>query len=743
MNILDLPAKSNGETIREHTDKLLAAIEELNRKYGSSFEEGLLPAVIKACEIHDYGKAIYVFQKRLGNQKLIDSLIKDIKKIESVYTENGKEKNIPHGYISPAFIKTKSLKEELGEELMRAVITAVYYHHVRPLKIDPYEARNVIENDLKVRYPDLKLSVRYMEHVLSDNIDLDTWVRYAMVVGLLNRADYYASDESSDKLPFEIDFRYNDKDLHDYVGAFFEKNKWDFRTIQSFASDNQGNNIIIVASTGIGKTEAALLWGGDTKLFYTLPLKISINAMYDRIKALYGYPKEKVTLLHSDALYYLMDEETDDDIGDYQSKYEASRRLSYPVTVCTIDQLFTFVYRYRGSEQLLATLKYSKIVIDEIQSYEPKIIAKLIYGLMLVTKAGGKFAIITATMPPVLTHFIAKYKIPHAPQQEFLITDKIRHKVHFEESDDFDYEFISELAKEKKVLIICNTVKRAIEVFMRLKNEYDCEDIKVLHSKFISRHRRMLEEEILEFEKEKGRNGIRVTTQIVEASLDIDFDILFTEMCTADSLLQRMGRCYRKRDYSGNEMPNIYIIDNKNGYGTVYSCKEIYDRSVTYLMDYQDQFFAESDKMKYISNVYNTDDIRDTSYYSEIKKELDKLQNIAPFTITKGEAKQDFRGIDPSYKVVPESVYNHNLERFDECKEIIMRRKPASYEEKIDARRFLEDYSLTISVYYDSRSKECSRSLLGEIDYYTINYEYDFDEEILCGCGLNYNIEDV
>lgn len=56
-----------------------------------------------------------------------------------------------------------------------------------------------------------------------------------------------------------------------------------------------------------------------------------------------------------------------------------------------------------------------------------------------------------------------------------------------------------------------------------------------LHSKYIRRDRAFLERKIMEF-SESGESGIWITTQIVEASLDIDFDILYTEMCTADSL---------------------------------------------------------------------------------------------------------------------------------------------------------------------------------------------------------------
>ena len=87
-------------------------------------------------------------------------------------------------------------------------------------------------------------------------------------------------------------------------------------------------------------------------------------------------------------------------------KQEQAKLLANPVTVCTIDQLFTFVYRALGTEIFAATLKYSKLILDEIQSYEPAVIAIIIYGLKTIQEMGGRFAIITATFPPVLKHFM-------------------------------------------------------------------------------------------------------------------------------------------------------------------------------------------------------------------------------------------------------------------------------------------------------------------------------------------------
>ena len=91
---------------------------------------------------------------------------------------------------------------------------------------------------------------------------------------------------------------------------------------------------------------ASLLWMNGEKSFYTLPLKVSSNAIYLRIKENYEY--KDVALLHSDAMaVYLREYNGNEDIGE---KYERSKMLSQPLTVCTVDQLFRFVYRALGTE---------------------------------------------------------------------------------------------------------------------------------------------------------------------------------------------------------------------------------------------------------------------------------------------------------------------------------------------------------------------------------------------------------
>lgn len=93
---------------------------------------------------------------------------------------------------------------------------------------------------------------------------------------------------------------------------------------------------------------------------------------------------------------------------------------------------------------------------------------------------------------------------------------------------------------------MCNTVNYAIELYQQLQEYTD--RVGLLHSRFIRKDRKKLEQEILDFApndpNRKENHGIWISTQIVEASLNIDFDVLYTEMCSIDSLLQRMGRVY-------------------------------------------------------------------------------------------------------------------------------------------------------------------------------------------------------
>lgn len=681
--------KINTASIEEHTNKLLELFDYFKNKknYSNKFNDKELNLIEIACKLHDLGKVNYKFQEYIQKDYPIN------KKLNDLYNELN-IRDIPHGVLSCCFIDIENLKKEFGfdDEDIRVLATAIFNHHNREL-LDNNKQRIEFNRLNKIVNEDLKYNVeKYNEiynknlHCEYDGIDenmiknndckrknYEFWLKFIVIKGMLNKIDYAASVYVYNKEKRIYEFGINKDDFEmtadnscEKVITKFKQKKYELKDCQKFMNNNKDKNIIVVASTGIGKTEGALLWAGDSKTFYTLPIKVSINAIYERIKTQNYYDKEKITILHSDAISELMKE--DSDFGDAWDKYGKSKKLSYPFTVCTIDQLFYFVFKSLGTEIFPATLKYSKIIIDEIQSYTPEITAFILYGLKVINDLGGQFCIMTATLPPIIKELMERENIKFETPKIFIKEDENgnsieRHFIKFiefkdEEEKDFNYNEILEKAKNNKVLIICNTVKRSQDVYTKLKekNKQNTE-INLLHSRFIFKDRKEKETKIQDFAS-SNKFGIWISTQIVEASLDIDFDILYTDMCSADSLLQRMGRCYRNRIYEKDE-PNIFIYDTKvgvgNGKNSVYDL-ELYKRAVDFIKEYDNKIFTEEQKLEYIEKVYNTKELEKSDYLESINKNYEALKNLPPAFIEKSQATDLFRAID-SVTVMPKGIY--------------------------------------------------------------------------------------
>lgn len=728
------------KTLREHLDETVECAERFFEQYGKYFTEKEKALIFTACKYHDVGKANLVFQANISDE--VDTKYKNIKQI-------------PHGFLSALTLSLEKLQtkiDDITNDDFKCLVTAVYYHHTRDDEFNADEIRKFSDNYFKDCFnefseiSDWKTKMvnrgKYLFNIKKNDgvgIDEDLWHEYMLIKGMLNKFDWTVS---SGKIGSEENIDFEKKKLINNIDKRYGKN---LRTVQQYMREKADSNVVIIAPTGSGKTEAALYWLNGEKGFYTLPLKVSSNAIYKRIREEYSF--KDVALLHSESLQKYIEESVDEQRKDDEEKsakekFEKTKMFSAPLTISTVDQLFLFVYKALGTEIMAATLKYSKVIIDEIQSYEPRIVAALIYGLKTISQMGGKFAIMTATLPPVLLDFMNKYGLIKNETycfEDFSAENVMqRHMIKLYEQE-FNLEEIAEESKTKKVLVICNTVKKAQETY-RLLEEYT-DNVYSLHARYIKKHRKMLEKNIMQFSKNRESVGIWVTTQIVEASLDIDFDILYTEMCTADSLLQRMGRCNRKGRYIPLK-PNIKIYKTENANRQVKNrtentgiyYRDLFERSWECLSVYENQIFTEEQKINYINEVYDTEKIVNTEYYKEIEAYLEYFQELSVNELSKMDGKKKFRMIE-SVSVMPDKIYNENEDFIEKYQHKIFDRH-LGREAKGILKTKLDELTLSVTI-YNKYSKEGIEGVIEKTDIHRTDFVYDFDEETGKGIGLS------
>lgn len=699
--------RDNPETLKAHTEALLRECNNLNALYGVQILE-LLPQPFRAsfgkalelcCKVHDLGKIHTPFQ----------NAIRAALKMELLAVTNGVE-NIPHNILSPAFLT--DLVSEFPKDIQDAIYQAVAFHHSRGEdNISDEGWRGVVaavEKDLKVNIDRLdemrplldgQLNVKsnYRRRLLRNfNDEYERF--YVFLKGLLHRIDHSASAHLVIEMSPLLDSQAR---VMDYLMSknVSEADIWQ----KKLADDNQDKNVILQASTGSGKTEFTLLWLGDQKGFYTLPVRTSVNAMYDRLKK--TYKTEDIGLLHSDSYFYAIEEYASAaEIGDQNAeglrqsvhRMDLAKQLSMPVTVSTADQLFTAAFKYKGYEKIYATLAYSRIIVDEIQSYDPDMVAVILKGLEDITKLGGRFCLVTATLPQFYIDHI-RIAIPSVQILPARFGMQKKHFIKTVEASILDHDSIrlieSLYSEHGKALVIVNTVRRAQDLYRTLKDKLPTS---LLHAGFIYKDRRKRESE-----KEEGSimnfpSGVWITTQLAEVSLDIDFPAMVTELSSIDSQVQRWGRVWRhsSENYPGKE-PNVHICLNASGIGSVYD-KDLVRLSLNALESRNNTLLSQADEYQLIQDVFADPNFKKTSYFNRFTKSNMLLRDMGFTLETRLEAQKLFRKI-ASVSFIPHDVYVENQGEIDAALQTLS--EHPEKEQRLQALYAVKLYTLSIPTY--------------------------------------------
>ena len=471
-------------------------------------------------------------------------------------------------------------------------------------KLDPYKNANVFLNGAVSKMFDTE---QKQEAVRPTYLLLKAILHYSDWHGSAGIDVNYSLKKHADDLFNDIENRCLEKDI-----------KFDgLRPFQDGCANTSGH-IIAVAPTGSGKTEASLLWAlnnlqdlGEGKLIYLLPTMVTANSIFVRLEDYFG--KGNVGLTHSTATFMFQDE--------YENTNEMrnvlfDKAFVNPATVATIDQLLATGFNTGKWWSLIeANAANSVIIIDEIHSYDYWTLGLVIESLKHFSEMGARFMLMSATLPKYLINLLME-TLPNAKvirDETLLNSCRNRYRTFDKYIDDAIPEIEQSVIGGKKTLVVVNNVAKCQELYANLGHLNPM----CYHSKFIMKDR-------MEKEKYIDDAQLLIATQVVEVSLDIDFDVMFTECAPPDAIAQRAGRVNRRREKSDSY---VYIYKASETSHKIYDSDSSgrLERSFNEFEKSPEQI-TESKLIEIVENVYSDIEIELIDKFKDASGQYSKTQ---------------------------------------------------------------------------------------------------------------------
>ncbi|MBC7330031.1 CRISPR-associated helicase Cas3' [bacterium] len=620
----------SSQSLEEHTNACLSILEELlNRPTFASFchrwkiDVELAKDNLRwAVRLHDVGKASEQFQRAI---------------------KENKQSPVSHRLIALPIaydkLKKANLKDVFGGDEPLLILCLILAHH-SCLHSDVFSS----EPDIKiVIHPSLsvpsfclgeaKKMVLALQEMINKKCKEEGEVKIKSVftyfLSLLKLSDWLASKAFS--LGEEVKApSFKPPSIEEILRG---RRAYPF---QEKLSASKEKYIVLRAPCGRGKTEAALLWfrnlwenGTVERLIFAMPTQVTSNAMRERLGELFG--DEAVALYHGRSLLEQAElqklklgteqEVLNEELLPFLREENLwGEVMGKPVVVTTVDHiLFSFVHGFPQSDFAFGNLQTSAIVFDEIHAYDYLMLANLRESFRLLRKMQIPHLIMSATLPEFLLKELDLKDYPLIEDEEgneiVRFTLKKKNDFLIDEEGNLNDSVLEEIKKRtesgEKQFLIFNTVRRAQSAYRQLRNE----DLPCLliHSRFTYAHRRRKEREIIKRLK-SDEPFVLVATQVIEVSLDISSQAMFTELAPIDGVVQRAGRLNRRGD-KGDYYLYVFRPPDFNPYK---ERKNIMERSWELL---EEKAFSQGELIEITSMAYEDEKLNIRSPLPELFRE--------------------------------------------------------------------------------------------------------------------------
>ncbi len=379
----------------------------------------------------------------------------------------------------------------------------------------------------------------------------------------------------------------------------------------------EGPQLFIVEEvTGGGKTEAAIVLtqrmmkrGLGNGLFLALPTMATANAMHERVQKVYRHlfsaeSTPSLVLAHSmSRMKKLGLEEKNKPDGGYRGEDNPSasqacsqwlsdsrkKALLADVGVGTIDQALLSVLPVKHQSLRLLGLSRKILLVDEVHACDAYVLRLLCRLLKFHAAWGGSAILLSATLPmgmraklleafaegagwatlspqksvyPLLTHFSHETLL----EKPFKANSRLARRVQVEfllDEPDVWKAISAVLEKGRCACWVRNTVADTMEAYEEAVKRFGKDKVRLFHARFAMGDRlekgASIQADFGKGSKLDQRAGkLVIATQVVEQSLDLDFDYMVTDLAPIDLILQRAGRLMRhSRDAKGNPIQGL------------------------------------------------------------------------------------------------------------------------------------------------------------------------------------------